>query len=1027
MTASAAITTHKSYRVLIVLPPDFEAPKDNRAHRFPPQAAALVAASVMPDGIVCRVVDLDQALDTRPFPSGRGLLDDHDRLHEHLRGTPDEEYVALGREMIERVAELAEVDVDAFALSIDRHTQVSASLLLGAELKRKFGHPVILGGANAKVALHRSQELGLRGIDIITTAETPREIRSVFTSLRELAHGRWEIACEPLLATLATPPDEWPIPDFSVYDLELYRRDPYRNENLYRSYDGSIGRNLVLPYHFSWDCQYACTFCVRGGAQAAKSVERAARDLATLAERFECRSFMLFDAQINLLAHDFAKALINVGANIHWTDSFRVSPRKPKDVLETMAKAGCIGLTFGVESVSDRMLKRMVKGHTAAQATSIIEDAHALGLFTRVNLLPCFPGETRADHEITRDWVKAYARQIDEVVPSSFYLATNSPVLKLTERYGIVVRGTRRMDGDYKFRKNFGSLEYDEIDGYTWEERAETLRPAEVELFESWREGRAGLPEIRQATQVFAVRAAYSTKASCYEAVARWCAPPTEAPVDQPQEDQTTATVSGASDVPLDDRATFVSSKEGAAPLTPSLPQGSWRARALAVATRIGRMRHLQVSLVAADDFHFALSFTDSRQHSITVCVEREHADGRYFKKGYRLGMWYQSEMETEKDHARWVIPVLHALGKLLLDPTFAAVANELSVRQPRQDQGSESWSSDFTQARGASPLPVYSVFDLVRLGLKPAAALAIHDVQRVAQLAVGLPAWAVSRFGFVRDACDNIVVVADADVVPPLARGPVQRMLYVADSQEAADRLRDIEEALYIDRDTRPPAEVELLHEQLGVALGFPDCCARAFARACRDSQPYADYYGSLQRLGWNLRAIDWRLNHVIARHYHLPFLIHVPCREECVATLQLVDKVVAGLYKDEELCALREILSQGAVVYSNDRFVLFRPRGIADAGKLGVSNFNRVAHPEVMGDRAGERSVGSDLGVGFTDAEVEAIRLGDSGIEVFAKKQWYPYAPSGASSHPSPILLTPGPYPTALAEDSRRKAAVG
>ncbi len=1024
MTTSAAATTHKSYRVLIVLPPDFEAPEDNRAHRFPPQAAALVAASVLPDGIVCRVADLDYALNTRPFANGPRLLDDHDRLHEHLRGVADDEYVALGQEMIDRIMEMREVDVDAFALSIDRHTQVSVSLLLGAELKRKFGRPVILGGANAKVALHRSQELGLRGIDFITTAETPREIRSVFASLRELVFERWEIASEPLAATLATLPDEWPIPDFSVYDLELYRRDPYLNDTLYGAYDGSIGRNLVLPYHFSWDCQYACTFCGRGGTQSAKSVERAARDLATLAERYECRSFMLFDAQINLFAHDFAKALIDTGANVHWTDSFRVSPRKPKDVLETMTKAGCIGLTFGVESVSDRMLKRMVKGHTAAQATSIVEDAHALGLFTRVNLLPCFPGETRADHEITRDWVKAYARQIDEVVPSSFYLATNSPVLKLTERYQIVVRGTRRMDGDYKFRKNFGSLEYDEIDGYTWEERAETLRPAEVELFESWREGRLDLPEIRQATQVFAVRTAYATKTGCYDAVARWCAPPTTVPADQPLEGTPAPTDSGPSALQADDATALVPITETPVPPPPSLPQGSWRARAMAVAIRIGRMRHLHVHLAAADDFHFALRFTDTQQHSITVCLERERSDGRYFKKGSRLGMWYQSEQETEGGGARWVIPVLHTLGKLLL-PTFAGIANELAVRPP--SRGDHSESSNATERRGASPLPVYSVFDLVRLRLKPTAALAIRDVRDVPRLTEGLPASALSRFGFVRDAHDNIVVVAGADQAPASAKGSVQRMLYVADSQEATDKLRDIEEGLYINRDTRPPAEVELLHEQLGVALGFPVCCARAFAHSCRDAQPYADYYGSLQRLGWHLQAIDWRLNHVVARQYHLPFLIHVPCSAGCLATAQLVDRVASGLYKEEELRVLEEILSQGAIVYSNDRFVFFRLRRIAESGELAISDFNCVAHPEVMGERAGERSIRSNLGIGFSDSEVEGIRMGSNGVEVFAKKDWYPYIPSEAALQPLPILLTPRPRAASLAEDSRRKAAVG
>jgi len=1014
----------RSYRVLIVLPPDFDAPEDNRAHRFPPQAAALVAASIAVDGIVCRVADLDHELNTRPFENGPRLLEDHDRLHRHLSNKADDEYVALGEEMIARIAELADINVDAFALSIDRHTQVAVSLLLGAELKRRFGKPIMLGGANAKVALHQSLQFSLRGIDFITTAETPHEVRTCFAALRDLPQRRWEVAGEPLAKTQPTPPDDWPVPDFSVYDLDRYRRDPFRVEHLYGAYDGSVGRHLVLPYHFSWDCQYACTFCGRGGTQSAKSIDRAVRDLATLAERFECGSFMLFDAQINLFANDLAKGLIDAGVNIHWTDSFRVSPRRPKDVLETMARSGCIGLTFGVESVSDRMLKRMVKGHTAAQATAIVEDAHALGLFVRVNLLPCFPGENREDHETTVRWVHEYARSIDEVVPSSFYLATNSPVLKLTERYGITVRGVRHMEGDYKFRKNYGSLEYDEIDGYTWEERAATLQPAEVELFESWRAGRADLPEIRQATQVFAVRSAYTTKAACYDAVRRWreavveiTDPIPDVPAPPPQSFDAepfieahaeTNTHVSAAELPALDRVPEP-------PALPTLPRKSLRALAFAAVTRVAALRQLSTTLTAADDWQLSIRLTDAQQHEVVLCIERAHDRARYYKRIDRLGLWYTGEHDDGGTAPRWIAPVISAIAKLLQLPTLRGLADELSERALDAD---DPRTTERETSPAAVPRPsafrIYSVFDLVRQGLKPAAALSVDSSARARQLSEGLAANALSRLGFARDAHDNLVVVDNPESFASSSAAPVQRMLYVAADQAAADRLRDIEEGLYTNRDTRPPAAIQALHEQLGVALGFPSCCAAAFARSCREHNPHADYYGSLTRLRWHLRSVDWRLNHVIARHYHLPFLIHVPCDASCQPTVDLVDAALHSmLYSDGERQILQAVLRQGAVVYPDDRFVLFRPRGMANGvGEVAVTSFNHVAHPEVMGARPAERSVAADVGEGFDDADVEQIRIRNDQVEVFARHAWRSYVPPTASQDASPILLIPQPH---------------
>jgi hypothetical protein len=505
-------------RVLMILPPDVEAPEVNRLHRFPPQGPALVAAAVARDGFVTRAADLELSAFRRPPAGDPSLLDDDEAFGAHLRGDRHEGLELLAADLIDRIE--APGDCDLVAISLDRHTQIRVSALLAVELKRRFGTPSILGGVNARAAFALLTALGARGVDVVTGAASPDEIRLAFAAAAGLSPGRLEAPAEPVTEARDTPADEWPVPDFGIYRLDDYRYDPFAvTPRPYGSYDGSVGGALFLPYHFTFECQYKCTFCQNGGTQGVKSMGRVVRDLAELSERWGVRDFMLFDTQINLHAVAFANALLGARLDLHWSDSYRVMPSREGD-LALMARAGCVGLTLGVESGSERMLKRMIKGHRPFHATRVIQEAHRHEIMVRANLLPCFPGETREDLLETREWTRANARAIDDLAPSSFYLVRDSPIGDAPERFGVRVRGARVVDGDYKFRKQLGSLEYDEVGGLTWEERRATLRPAEEELRRAWREGRGERARIDslQPAFVFALRRKFATKDEAYAA-----------------------------------------------------------------------------------------------------------------------------------------------------------------------------------------------------------------------------------------------------------------------------------------------------------------------------------------------------------------------------------------------------------------------------------------------------------------------------------------------------------------------------
>jgi hypothetical protein len=122
-----------AFRVLLVLPPDFDAPQINVKYRFPPQGPALVAASARGDGVSFSLIDLELSVEARAVTCDRSLLDT-DSFHQHLRGRHVAGLEELAQGLLDRIEDN---DFDAIAFSLDRHTQIRVACLLAYEAKRR--------------------------------------------------------------------------------------------------------------------------------------------------------------------------------------------------------------------------------------------------------------------------------------------------------------------------------------------------------------------------------------------------------------------------------------------------------------------------------------------------------------------------------------------------------------------------------------------------------------------------------------------------------------------------------------------------------------------------------------------------------------------------------------------------------------------------------------------------------------------------------------------------------------------------
>lgn len=523
------VNAGRAYDVTLILPPDIGLSSVLRCHKFPPQGPALLAAMVAPDNVRMRVVDLDLSSFHQPTSVDIALCDDDARVAAHVSGKVDPALEQLGEELVGR---LDPASTDAFAFSLDRNPQMGVTAVIAFELKRRFGKPIILGGMCGDFPRNYLLRAGARCVDIATVANTPNAIRAAFSALRDMPDGRKEPPVDIRLDGSDLHLDDWPVPDFSIFRLDDYRRDPYLVDGArYPGYQPAGGpRQLVLGYNFVFNCMYACSFCtVARTEQVSRSPEKVVRDLAAMAERFDTLDFAFMDTQCNLEAPALSQALIDAKLGVRWSDSYRCAPSAP-GIIEQLARSGCVGLTVGVESASDKVLKRMVKGYSSKDATRVVREIHEAQIYLRVNLLPCFPGERREDFLETKTWLEQHAFAIDDLSASSFYLLRQAQVAGNAERWGVKLREERVLSPEMRVRKNDGALGYDEVDGMTWEEREPTLEAYEIELREAYQKERFrqgdGIQHIVTISHGNALHRMFPTKAAAYEALNRWAGVP---------------------------------------------------------------------------------------------------------------------------------------------------------------------------------------------------------------------------------------------------------------------------------------------------------------------------------------------------------------------------------------------------------------------------------------------------------------------------------------------------------------------
>jgi radical SAM superfamily enzyme YgiQ (UPF0313 family) len=175
--------------------------------------------------------------------------------------------------------------------------------------------------------------------------------------------------------------DSIPFPAWDLFPMDYYAllRAP-RTKNSDRAF----------PVLSSRGCTFRCNFCYRmDKGLRLRSPESVIEEIQILKKDYKI-SHITFDDELLMssperaitLSEDFIKANLN----IEWDCNGRLNYAKP-EVLKTMKKAGCVFISYGIESMDNDMLRVMNKKLTTEQIIKGIEATIAEGISPGLNII----------------------------------------------------------------------------------------------------------------------------------------------------------------------------------------------------------------------------------------------------------------------------------------------------------------------------------------------------------------------------------------------------------------------------------------------------------------------------------------------------------------------------------------------------------------------------------------------------------------------------------------------------------------
>jgi len=298
------------------------------------------------------------------------------------------------------------------------------TLLAASRLREKYPNAVIvLGGVGSK-SVEESILKRFSSIDIICRGEgelTGPDLLDALKNGRDLSTVKG-ISFRRGKEIIHNPPRE------RIKDLDSIPFPQFRKINI----ADYVGYGMLS----SRGCPYPCTFCSVAPVWNLESYSRSPKSIVAEMKKLHDEAgvkLCLFQDEFFVSGKkqvmDFCAELRRQELNIKWKAFGRVN-LCDKEMMEAMVSTGCVELRFGIESGSDRILKEIKKGFTAAAAVEVI--SQAVGVFPRVDAFYVwgYPFETMEDFYESVFQMVSFRSMGTRILPSMLSLLPQTEIYR---------------------------------------------------------------------------------------------------------------------------------------------------------------------------------------------------------------------------------------------------------------------------------------------------------------------------------------------------------------------------------------------------------------------------------------------------------------------------------------------------------------------------------------------------------------------------------------------------------------------
>jgi radical SAM superfamily enzyme YgiQ (UPF0313 family) len=301
----------------------------------------------------------------------------------------------------ELLPEIDKFDFDIAGISAFS-TQYPAVKLFSETIKKNHKVPVIVGGP---LSTYQSRMvLATTGVDVCVIGEGEISGIEVLRSWHDLGAVKGIAFRKNGDAIITAPQDRFvdlsrlPQPDFSLFDMERYT---WHNNK----FAGTINTGKrAMTYITSRGCPYRCHFCSKSCLSfRSMPPDKIHETLAGLKDEFKLDEIYFGDELFLSSKSKFRELAPGLKAlNIPWAGQARVN-LVDREFLNLIKGTNCVGLGYGIESGSQKILDNMNKKITVKQAESAMKHSLELKIPVKVQLIFGYPGEDETTVQETID------------------------------------------------------------------------------------------------------------------------------------------------------------------------------------------------------------------------------------------------------------------------------------------------------------------------------------------------------------------------------------------------------------------------------------------------------------------------------------------------------------------------------------------------------------------------------------------------------------------------------------------------